>query len=183
VTHVFDGCHLCLFFDGPVGHELWVLRVGSVHSPCFLEFSLESPHQVVSQGCIVHSGLTGDKSIFVPVFCSSFRSLNPSPEFCSCCSLLVDFTKLSLQFILKVVSTAPGYILSSFDVWCSPFQRIASHKAESVANLVVVVLEFPSYFFEVDRQLRQPTSELVSFAMKCAGFLDFWLFCVSRSSG
>jgi len=166
VTHVFDGCHLCLFFDGPVGHELWVLRVGSVHSPCVLEFCLEFPHQVVSQGCIVHSGLTGDRSIFVAVFCSSFRSLNHSHEFCSCCSLLVDFAKLSLQFILKVVPTAPGYILSSFDVWCTPFQRIASQKAESVDNFVVVVLEFPSYSFEVDRQLCQPTSELVSFAMK-----------------
>ena len=175
---------------------------------------------MISQGCIVHSGLTGENSIFFPVFCSSFRSLNHSHEFCSCCSLLVDFAKLSLQFILKVVPTAPGYILSSLDVlahstsirmpwrqdsrprgkpsrlgakaseylwnaqvWGSLFQCVASQKAKSVDNFVVVVLEFPSYSLEVDRQLGQPASELVSFAMKCAGFLDFRLLRVSRSSG
>jgi len=138
---------------------------------------------VISQSCIVHSGLTGDKSIFLPVFCSSFRSLNHSHEFCSCCSLLVYFAKLCLQFILKVVPTAPGYILSSLDVWRSPFQPVASQKAKSVDNFVVVVLLFPSYSLEADRQLGQPSSELVSFAMKCAGFLDFRLLRVSRSCG
>ena len=109
--------------------------------------------------------------------------MNHSHEFRSRCSLLVNFAKLSLQFILKVVPTAPGDILSSFDVWRSPFQRVASQKAKSLDNFVVVVFEFPSYTLEVDRQLGQPASELVSFAMKCAGFLDFRLLGVCRSSG
>jgi len=105
---------------------------------------------VVRQGRIVHSGLTGHESIFVPVFCSSFRALSHSHEFCSGCSFLADFAKLALQFILEVVPAAPGYILSSFDVWRSPFQRVTSQKAQRIDNFFVVVLEFPSHSFEVD---------------------------------
>jgi len=51
---------------------------------------------------------------------------------------------------LKSSQLFPGYILSSFDVWRSPFQRVSSQKAKRVDNFVVVVVEFPSYSFEVD---------------------------------
>jgi len=55
-----------------------------------------------------------------------------------------------MQFILEVVPTAAGYILSSFNIWRSPFQFVPSQKAKSVDNFVVVVFKFPSYPFEVD---------------------------------
>lgn len=85
--------------------------------------------------------------------------------------------------MVEIFPPASGYVLWSFDVWCSAFPCVLSEEAEDVDDFVIVVFKFPSHTVEVDSQLGQPSSELIPLALKCAGFLNVRFLCVPSCSG